>query len=116
VEIHSPARGAVVAGTGVVEGSAEPPADAHLWILVRRKDLEDGWWPQGGGAVPTESGRWKVSVRYGEPHDAGHDFEIAAVVVGSPTHQMWSGLAPPVRLPAPAFVRGEAYRTVRKAR
>jgi hypothetical protein len=114
VDILSPRSGAIVAGTGTIEGSARLPADSHLWVLARRKDF-DGWWPQGGGAVPVLHGRWSVPVRYGEPHDAGYDFEIAAVVVGLATHELWTGLHPPVRLPSSDFILGAAYRTVRKA-
>jgi hypothetical protein len=114
VEILSPRSGAIVADAGMVEGSALLPADSHLWVLARRKDF-DGWWPQGGGAVAVDQGRWSVPVRYGEPHDAGYDFEIAAVVVGLATHELWTGLHPPVRLPSSDFILGAAYRTVKKA-
>jgi hypothetical protein len=114
VEILSPRSGAIVAGAGIVEGSAELPADSHLWVLARRKDF-DGWWPQGGGAATLDQNRWSVPVRYGEPHDAGYDFEIVAVVVGLSTHELWTGLRPPVRLPSSNFLLGAAYRTVKKA-
>jgi hypothetical protein len=114
VDILSPPNGAIVAGTGIVEGSAAPPADSYLWVLARRKDF-DGWWPQGAGAVPIDSNRWSVPVRYGEPHDAGYDFEIAAIVVGLSTHELWTGLRPPVRLPSSNFILGAAYRTIKRA-
>jgi hypothetical protein len=114
VDILSPRSGAIVAGAGMVEGSAAPPADSFLWVLARRKDF-DGWWPQGSGAVPINNGHWSVPVRYGEPHDAGYDFEIAAIVVGLSTHELWTGLRPPVRLPSSNFILGAAYRTVKKA-
>jgi hypothetical protein len=122
VDILAPHRGASVAGSGVVEGSVDLPADAHLWILVRRQDF-DGWWPQGKGAVPVDGIRWKVPVSYGGDQDAGCDFEIAALVVGPQTHELWidwvaqveeTGRFPPVQLPAASFVLGEAYRTVTK--
>lgn len=122
VDILAPQRGASVAGAGIVEGSVVLPADSHLWVLVRRKDF-DGWWPQNKGAVSVARTRWKVSVSYGGPQDAGCDFEIAALVVGPPTHELWidwvarvqeTGLFPPVQLPAASFVLGEAYRTVTK--
>jgi hypothetical protein len=115
VHILSPGSGESVASAGIVEGSADLPADSYLWVLVHRKDF-DGWWPQGAGAVAVNRDRWNVSVRYGEPRDAGCDFEIAAVVVGLSTHELWTSLRPPVQLPSAAFVLGEAYRTVRKAR
>ncbi len=124
VEILSPRSGAVVADAGTVEGSAATPPDSYLWVLVRRKDF-DGWWPQGAGAIRSDGNRWRVSVAYGGPEDAGCDFEIAALVVGPATHEVWTdwvarvketGLYPPVQLPSPAFVLGDAYRTVTKAR
>jgi hypothetical protein len=114
VDILSPRSGAIVAEAGIVEGSAVLPDGSHLWILARRKDFE-GWWPQGAGAAALDQGRWSVPVRYGEPHDAGYDFEIAAIVVGPSTHELWSGLRPPVQLPPSDFVLGAAYRTVKKA-
>ncbi len=110
--------------TGVVEGSVVMPVDSHLWVLVRRKDF-DGWWPQGAGAVTVEESQWSVFVTYGGPQDAGFDFEIAALVVGEATHELWTdwvarvketGLYPPVRLPGAGFIIGEAYRRVGKAR
>jgi len=62
-------------------------------------------------------------VRYGEPCDAGFDFEIAAVVVGATTHRLWmawveraqAGQAAPVELPSSFFLLGENYRIVKKA-
>jgi predicted O-methyltransferase YrrM len=114
VQILSPTDGQMVAAPGEVEGTLELPNDAHLWVLVHRKDF-DGWWPQGSGALSLNGNRWSVSVRYGEPRDAGFEFEIAALVVGPATHELWMHQPPPVRLPLPQFVRGAAYRTVRKA-
>jgi predicted O-methyltransferase YrrM len=114
VNILAPPSRAIVTGAGTVEGSAKPPDDSHLWVLARRKDF-DGWWPQGSGAVTVNQGRWSVPVKYGEPHDAGYDFEIAAIVVGPSTHELWTGLRPPVRLPSSNFILGAAYRTVKKA-
>jgi methyltransferase family protein len=114
VEILSPRGGSLVAGEGIVEGSAALPENSYLWVLARRKDF-DGWWPQGAGAAALDQDRWSVPVRYGEPHDAGYDFEIAAIVVGPSTHELWTGLRPPVRLPSSNFILGAAYRTVKKA-
>ncbi len=124
VDILAPPSGVLVAGAGIAEGSAVLPPDSYLWVLVRRKDF-DGWWPQGNGAVPVEGNLWRVQVSYGEPRDAGCAFEIAALVVGQSTHESWidwvarvkeTGLFPPVRLPSPGFVFGDAYRTVTRAR
>jgi hypothetical protein len=123
LHIDRPRRGEPVGATGKVEGSARLPEGSQLWVLVRRKGLE-GWWPQGGGPVPVEQAVWKVSVNYGGPSDVGHDFEIAALIVGPSTGQLWTdwvsrvketGEFPPVPLPPAAFVLGEAYQTVRKA-
>ena len=124
VEILAPPSGATVTGVGLVEGSADIPPDSFLWVLARRKDVH-GWWPQGAGAVPVDQNRWRVSVTYGGPDDNGSDFELAALVVGQPTHDLWTdwvarvsetGLFPPVQLPPAGFALGEAFRTVTKAR
>ena len=121
-KILAPASGAMVADAGAVEGSVALPADSYLWVLVRRKDF-DGWWPQGGGAVPVAGTQWKLSVQYGGAEDAGFDFEIAAVVVGQSIHELWTdwvarveetGQFPPVRLPSGNFVHGATYRRVRR--
>jgi hypothetical protein len=123
VSILTPPNGAPVGPTGRVEGTAELPDAARLWILVRCKGV-DGWWPQGGGPVRVEQGRWTVAVAYGGPQDAGCDFEIMALAVGPSTHRLWSdwvgratetGEFPPVQLPPAEFVLGETHRTVRKA-
>jgi hypothetical protein len=123
VAILAPHDGASVTGAGIVEVSAALPADSYLWVLVRREDF-DGWWPQGT-AQPAERNRWRVSAAYGGPQDAGYNFEIAVLVVGRSTHELWTdwtaqvketGRFPPVQLPSAGFVFGEAYRTVTKAR
>ena len=123
VEIFAPHSGAIVTDAGLVEGSATVPPDSFLWVLARRKDF-NGWWPQGMGAVALDRNRWRVSVTYGGPQDRGSDFEVAALVVRQATHELWTdwatrvretGLSPPVQLPPPGFVLGEAFRTVTKA-
>jgi hypothetical protein len=120
VEIHTPPTGAPVSERGAVAGSATLPDDLDLWVLVRRHDVV-GWWPQGEQAVPVSRKQWSVSVKYGEPTDAGFDFEIAALLVGQATHDLWTdwvararetGRYPPVQLPSAQFIAGEAYRTV----
>ncbi len=122
MDILAPQSGALVADAGMVLGSAVMPSDSYLWVLARRKDF-DGWWPQGTGAVPVDGNRWRVSVTYGGPQDAGWDFEIAAVIVRQSTHELWTdwvarvtetGLFPPVQLPSAGFVLGEAFRTVKR--
>ena len=123
VEILTPQAGAVVTDAGLAEGAATIPRGAFLWVLARRKDF-DGWWPQGSGPAALEGNRWRVPVTYGGPQDRGSDFEVAALVVRQATHELWTdwvarvketGLFPPVQLPPPGFVMGEAYRTVTKA-
>lgn len=122
VQILSPAEGATVGDSGVVEGLATLAPDSYLWILARRKNF-DGWWPQGAGAVAVVEDRWSVTVNYGGPQDDGAQFELAAVVVRRPTHELWMGWVkrvsetgqfPPVRLPRAEFVLGKAFRIVRK--
>lgn len=122
VEITSPAPGTEVGPAGEVEGFAAVHEGAHLWILVHRAGIE-GWWPQDGGAVAVDRGRWRVSVRYGEARDTGYGFEIVALIVGNPTHDLWTDWVPransgvpvaPVLLPAPQFVLAETYRSVMK--
>ncbi len=124
VNVLAPQNGAIVADASIVEGTATMPPDSYLWLLARRKDF-DGWWPQGAGAVPVNGNHWSVSVTFGGPQDAGCDFEIAALAVRQPTHELWTdwvarvketGLFPPVQLPSPGFVLGEAFRTVTKVR
>lgn len=96
-----------------VTGSAQLPDDAHLWVLVHRKDV-NGWWPQGGGEIAVTNGQWSVQVQYGASEDVGYDFEIAAVIVSGSVHEHWLGSYPPVQLPRPPVVRAEDYRTVTK--
>jgi hypothetical protein len=123
VEITSPESGETVGGSGNVTGYADLPAHSHLWVLARRKDIS-GWWPQGGGPLPLDSGRWSAHVQYGESGDAGRDFEIVALAVDEVINDLWTtwwknvqttGKYPPVQLPKPQFVFAETYRTVRRS-
>ena len=122
VEIRSPNRGERVSESGMVAGTAHLAGDAHLWVLVHRKDV-DGWWPQGGGETAVAGGQWSAPVKYGGPQDAGYDFEIAAVIVRRRVHEQWlewvrsvqaTGVYPPVRLPGRGAVLAEKYRMVTK--
>jgi hypothetical protein len=90
VEILSPAPGDTVPSSGTVSGTASLAPGTHLWVLARRVD-QSNWWPQGGGPVRVENGRWASGISYGEPRDAGFAFEIAAVVVGRAVHEVWLG-------------------------
>ncbi len=121
VEILTPSSGALVSDAGIVEGSAG--TGGFVPVGSGPPQSFDGWWPQGAGAVTVDRCRWKVSANYGNPQDAGCDFEIAALVVGQATHELWTdwvarvketGLFAPVPLPHATFVFGEAYRTVRR--
>lgn len=67
---RSPRRGDQVGHTGVVQGRAELSADAYVWVLAHRKDV-NGWWPQGNGPVAVADGCWSAQVNYGGPQDAG---------------------------------------------
>ena len=120
IEILSPRHGEFVSAAGIVEGRAPGawPRDARLWVLARRADLP-GWWPQGGGPLTIDQTQWKVEVNYGEPRDAGFDFEIAAIMVRPATSESWIDWISqtphsPIQLPPPQYVFAEAYRRVRK--
>jgi len=124
VAILAPRSEEVVGASGVVEGTATLPADGHLWVLVHRRDV-DGWWPQGRGPALLDGEKWSAPVKYGDPGDAGAEFEIAALIVRQPTHDLWldwvdrveeTGVFPPVPLPPAGFVLGDAHRVVRRAR
>jgi predicted O-methyltransferase YrrM len=122
VGIGAPRRGDRVADRGTVTGAARLTEDGHLWILVHRKDV-NGWWPQGGGETAVAGGRWSIEVKYGDPGDAGCDFEIAAVAVCRAVHEQWvewvrsaqsSGAYRPVQLPGFEAVLSADFRTVMK--
>jgi hypothetical protein len=122
VEILSPLPAQHVAETGIVEGRAILGSDAHLWVLVHRKDV-DGWWLQGGGSLPLLDNVWALQVKYGGPEDAGFHFEIAAMIVTQTLNEHWvewvhsanrAGESDPVQLPGHPAVLAEAYRTVQK--
>jgi len=122
VEIRSPNRGERVSESGMVAGTAHLQGDAHLWVLVHRKEV-NGWWPQGAGEIAVADSQWSVQVEYGGPDDAGYDFEIAAVIVYRPVHEQWlewvrsvqsTGACPAVQLPRRGAVLSEEYRAVTK--
>lgn len=107
-----------------MSGTAALPAGSGLWVLVHRKGI-GGWWLQGRAAAEISDGRWEVAVAYGEPQDTGFDFEIAALIVGPATHELWmrclervqrTGSLQPVMIPSAAYIYADAYRTVKKYR
>lgn len=66
-------------------------------------------------------GKWSVEVKYGDPDDAGREFEISALLVDRGAHEglrAWvdavkeTGMFPPVRLPKFTRVRSHALRMV----
>jgi predicted O-methyltransferase YrrM len=120
LRIHSPAPGAAVGDSAVVRGTVDRAPSAALWLLVRRSDA-GGWWPQGGGRVEVQGTRWEATVRFGEPSDAGHRFEITAALVSEEVDRRWNnwvkaaeetGTWPPVQLPSPPDLIDAALRTV----
>jgi hypothetical protein len=123
IEITSPQNGEMVGACGEVSGNADLPLHSHLWVLARRKDVS-GWWPQGGGPLLLDNGRWSVRVQYGESRDAGHDFEIVALATRDAMNDLWmtwvkhvhsTGEYPPVQLPTPKYVFTETVCTVRRS-
>ncbi len=116
--IEEPRAGAVVGPEAQVRGSAALPAGACLWLLARRGD-QPGWWPQGEAPAATSTGRWSQACKLGEPHDAGFDFEIAAVIVDAAAsrHLARSIAATPGRsLPLPASDSAPAIVHVRRTK
>lgn len=122
VSIHAPASGEFVGESGSVSGTAALPPDAHLWVLVHRGDME-GWWPQTERPVAVLGGQWTATVRYGEPRDSGHAFEIAAAVVTRDVSERWqqwarsvraTGKYPPVQLPSDSTILAVDRRAVRR--
>jgi hypothetical protein len=112
VKILAPAVGEAVAATGKVSGTALLPPGSSLWILVHRTGIEE-WWFQGRGTIEISDGRWEVMVAYGEPRDTGYDFEIAAVIVGPATRELWMARST-IKITSATSFYGEAYRKVRK--
>jgi hypothetical protein len=122
VEILSPRQSECVTETGLVRGRARLCPGAHLWVLVHRKNV-DGWWPQNNGSVAVVNDCWSAQVNYGGHHDAGCQFEVAAVLVAPAVHRSWlewvhavkaTGAFPPVRLPMRPHILKETYRTVQR--
>jgi len=87
VEIVSPKAGAKVRRDSLVSGSAKIPTNGYLWVLAHKKGVKQ-WWPQGGGEVEIQDGKWDVLVKFGKEgaQEVGV-FEIAAVVVDKQTNE-----------------------------
>jgi DNA-binding protein YbaB len=110
VKIDDPPRDGIDVGRGMkVKVTALLPPGYHLWVLTRRSDFEDVWWPQGEGAWDPRTHEWVVSVTFGGPQDIGWDFEIEAIVVKDQaravleayiTKAMNSGKYNPIELPS----------------
>ena len=94
--IVSPRNGDDVRGSGMVSGTAEIPAEGHLWVLARHQGLS-GWWPQGGGEAHVADGRWQRLVFYGRAGETG-PFDVAVAIVDGPADEIlrqWVQSAPP---------------------
>jgi hypothetical protein len=87
VTLNDPARDGVEVKKGMtVKGYANIPSGYHLWVLVRRIDFEDVWWPQNEGKIDPKTHEWKVFVTFGQSEDIGWDFCIAALVIKEDDH------------------------------
>ena len=87
VKIADPPRDGLPVGRGMtVTGTASIPSGYHLWVLCRRIDYEDVWWPQGEGKIDPVTKEWKVAVTFGQEEDIKWDFQIAAMVFNEEGH------------------------------
>jgi hypothetical protein len=125
VAIADPKLGDRVGAEALVSGRATLPTGKYLWVFAHRKGLRL-WWPQGAGAAQvSKGGEWAVLVNFGQPRDAGAEFEVTALVVDDDANASldtwvkdgdrtgnYSGLS------LPAFVSGcePPLITVRRAR
>jgi hypothetical protein len=107
VAIVSPEAGEMVGRQRVVSGTATIPPGGHLWVFAHIKGLY-GWWPQGGGEAEVVDGTWDVMTFFGQAHDIGAQFDIAAAIVNDSINQdleayversARAGDWPPIRLP-----------------
>lgn len=86
VAITSPAAGARVGPLENVQGTARVPVGHRVWVLAHRKGLAL-WWPQGGGAIHLDDGKWMVASYFGEQRDIGSEFELTARVFDEAGHK-----------------------------
>ncbi len=77
IQIDLPPQNSVVDETAIVQGRADLPSGACLWLFARRAD-SSGWWPQGR-CVTVSDNRWQQACKFGEVSDAGYAFDIAAM-------------------------------------
>jgi len=115
VEILDPARdGMQVPGKSTIKGKATIVPDSHLWVLIRRSDFKDVWWPQAEAQIDPKTGLWEVPVAFGTASDVGHEFEISVVLVNKTDHEsllsyreqaartgIWNPIQPPSSLTMP---------------
>ena len=107
--LEPPENGQEVGITMLVKGTAVLPKDTFLWILAHRvKDHENAWWPQGEVAVDPQNSTWAKSVKFGEEHDIGYQFEIAVITLAKEEHEKLSrywfmvkrtGRSHPIKMP-----------------
>ena len=112
VEVMRPrVEGTEVGLSMVIEGTAEIPADLHLWVFARRVDFSPFWWPQNEGYIDPETGQWRVQATFGGPQDVGWRFDIAVAVFDYKSHiqlanylhrAVTSGHYPPIEMPKTA--------------
>lgn len=87
VKIVDPPRDGMPVGKGMtVTGTASVPSGYHVWVLARRIDYEDVWWPQGEGKIDPSTKEWKVAVTFGQEEDIKWDFQIAVMVFNEEGH------------------------------
>ena len=110
VAFTAPARDGVKVGKEMdVKGTGDIPNGNHLWVLSHRiKGFKTLWWPQGEGEIDPRTKEWEVRVTFGEPHDIGYEFEVAAITVDNSEHlklqeylanAMTSGKWLPIKMP-----------------
>ncbi len=107
IRIEAPGNGSAVGNKALLQGRADLPPNAALWVFARRADLR-GWWPQGGGAAVVSGERWEQTCKFGEVDDVGHAFDIAVMALDEQKHRTmlrWfvesarSGRSDPMSLP-----------------
>jgi hypothetical protein len=85
IEITSLKEGDKVGQSVTIRGKATIPAGGNFWILVRKRSMQNQWWPQAGPIELDRTGEWEAEAFFGRPEDVGSNFEVAAVVVSHET-------------------------------
>jgi hypothetical protein len=58
-------------------------SNGHLWVLTKRSNLKNAWWPQGYD----DNKRWNIKISLGSDQDIGSEFEIAIIIVDEIEHR-----------------------------